>query len=110
MDASPNTAWSRPGGLPSIVRLPIASVLSGTGMDIIDAGIGLVERVQSVARIGDPGAVAVSHGIFRDDFEVALLNEIVQRLRRFLLVHGVGINGSAHHVQVFLEDSFAGAP
>ena len=40
--------------------------------------------------------------------QVAVLDEVVQRLRRLLLVHGVGVDGGAHDVEVFLENSLAG--
>jgi 50S ribosomal subunit-associated GTPase HflX len=42
--------------------------------------------------------------------QVAVLEQVVERLRRLLLVHGVGVDGRAHHVQIFLEHRFLGLP
>ena len=52
--------------------------------------------------------LAVGHGVFRDDFEVAVGDQVVEGLGRLLLVHGVGVDGGAHDVEIFLEDGLAG--
>src|SRR5208283_5172597 len=40
----------------------------------------------------------------------AVLDQVVERLRSLLLVHGVGVDGRAHGLQVFLERGLARVP
>ena len=92
---------------PGIVGLPVGAGLVGAGMNIVDAGVGLIEGVHGVAGIRHPGSVAFGHGVFGDGLEIAVLDQVVERLRGFLLIHGVGVDGGAQGVQVFLEHRFA---
>ena len=63
---------------------------------------------QGVVLDGHPGVGALGEGVDGHDFEVAGLDEVVEGLGGFLLVDGVGVDGLAHDVEVFLEDGFLG--
>ena len=76
-------------------------------MDVTDAGVGLVEALEGVGLDGLPGVRSVGEGIDGHDLQIAGLNEVVEGLRGFLLVDGVGVDGAAHGVKIFAEDGFA---
>ena len=61
-----------------------------------------------IARIGHPRVPAVGHRVFRDAPQVAVLDQVVKRLRCLLLVHGVGVDGRPHHVQSLLAAPLPG--
>ncbi len=77
-------------------------------MDVVDAGVGLVEGHDGVLLDGHPGVGAVGHGVDGHDFEVAGLDEVVEGLGGLLLVDGVGVDGLTDDVEVFLENGFVG--
>ena len=55
-----------------------------------------------------PGIGAMGEGIDGHGLEVASLDEVVEGLRGFLLVDGVGVDGGAEGMQILVEDGFAG--
>src|SRR5580704_9315792 len=71
------------GGLfpksPGRIRLSVGAGFGGAGMDVVDAGLGLIERVHGLGGVGDPGVFAARHGIFGDGSDVAILHQVVER-------------------------------
>ena len=88
--------------------MPSAAVQLSAAVDVVDAGLGLVEAHHGVFLDGDPGVVALGDGILGHDFEVAGLDEVVEGLGGLLLVDGVGVDGVAQDVEVFAEDGLFG--
>src|ERR1700739_559533 len=92
--------------LPRRVSLPVRSCLLRTGVHVVDTWVGLIQCVQRVTHISDPRIGCLRHWILGDDLEVSLLHQVIERLRRFLFIHGVGVDCGTHHAQVFLEHCF----
>src|ERR1039457_4935804 len=93
--------------LPGRISLTIGARFGRAGMDVGDAGFGLIQRNHGLAAVGHPGVFAARHGIFGDVSELAILDQVAERLRSLLLIHGVGVDSGAHGLQVFLEGGFA---
>src|SRR3984957_18723160 len=71
--------------LPTGIRLPVTAGLFRATVYVIHTWFGLINILQRVVGRGDPGAVAVRHRVGRQLFEVSRLDEVIERLRRFLL-------------------------
>src|SRR5208337_2570433 len=81
--------WVLTTALPLRVCLAVAADLAGTTVDADDAiRFGLVQRQDRVGRLRHP-AVNAARDVIRNGLQVTRRLQIVQRLRRFLLVHCV---------------------
>src|ERR1700744_3753701 len=89
--------------LPTGIRLPVTTGLFRAAVYVIHTWFGLINILQCVVGCGDPGAVAVRHRIDRKLFEISRLDEVIERLRRLLLIGRIGVNGGAHDMQIFLQ-------
>ncbi len=94
--------------LPGVIGGAVGGGDLGAGVDVVDAGFGLVDGGEGVALDGLPGVGAVGEGVDGHGFEVAGPDEVVEGLGGFLFVDGVGVDGGADGVEVFAEDGFAG--
>ena len=72
-------------------------------VDIIDAGLGLVNCRHGVVLTRDPRVAAFGKRVDGHGLKVACLNQIVERLRSLLFIYCVGIDSGAHGVEVFLQ-------
>jgi hypothetical protein len=57
--------------------------LLGAAMDVVDAGVSLVDAGEGVVLDRHPGVGAMGEGVDGHGFEVAGLDEVVEGLRRF---------------------------
>src|SRR3954470_16563545 len=95
--------WS---GSPARIRGAVAgSVLRGA-VDVVDAGLGLIGAHQRIVLYGDPIRLTGDR-VFGNDSYVAGGDQLLQRLRRLLLIHGVLVNAVAQSEQILLENAFA---
>src|SRR5271170_5806480 len=93
---------------PGRIHLPVGAHFLRAAVHVVHARLGLVDTLQRVVGRRYPRLAGVGHRILRNHFEVSGLHQIIQRLRSFFLVHRVGVDGVAQHVQVFLEHGFLG--
>src|SRR5258705_121185 len=82
--------------LPLRVRGPIRPYFIRSAEDVENAGLGLADSLTGVFGFRLPSSVLFGHRIVRDFLEVALADEILQRLGRLLFVVSVVVD---HHVQ-----------
>src|SRR5437899_652789 len=81
--------------LPARVGGAVAGVALRGAMDVADAGLGLVGAHQGIVLNWDPISLA-GDGIFGNFSEVTGRDQLVQRLWRLGLVHGVVVDTGAH--------------
>src|SRR5271155_5786368 len=93
---------------PGRIHLSVGAQFLRAAMHVVDARLSLVDTLQRVDGRRHPCFAGVGHRILRNHFEVSRLYQIVQRLRSLFLIHRVGVDGIAQHVQVFFEHGFLG--
>ena len=79
--------------LPLRIRPPVAALFRVPAVDVRDPGVGLVEALHRIVGGRHPGGVAVGHRVIGDRPSYIPPDQIVERLRRLLLVHRVGVDG-----------------
>jgi hypothetical protein len=94
--------------LPGVVGGAVDGGLLRAAVDVVDAGFGLIEAHEGVGLDGRPGVGAMGEGVDWHEFYVAGLDEVVEGLGGFLLVDGVGVDGSAQGVEIRFKDGLAG--
>ena len=94
--------------LPGAVGGAVGGGLLGSTVDVVDAGVCLVDAGEGVVLDGHPGVGAMGEGVDRHGFEVAGLDEVVEGLGGFGFVDGVGVDGLTHGVEILFEDSLFG--
>jgi hypothetical protein len=58
--------------LPVGIRLPIGTPLLRAGVNVVDAGVGLVQRVQRIAGFRDPTVFDVCEGILWNSLQITV--------------------------------------
>ena len=96
--------------LPAGVSRPVGADLLGSGVDIVDAGLSLIDALEGIVLGWDPRVCPIGEGIFGHGLDVTSLDEVVQRLRRLLLVDRIGIDRAAQGPEIFFQNGLSGMP
>src|SRR5579885_792212 len=92
--------------LPGGIGGPVQGVLLAAGMHVVHARAGLVRAQNGIADVHHP-IILVADRVERYFAQVMCLHQIVQRLRRLLLVQRIIVDGLPHGLQVLFQHGLA---